>query len=211
MKAFFITAVVVLFSICGNSQTLRKELLTKNDKKNGIFLKFNYSSSNVYGSISLILKADGTFSYDINTCITHEISEGRWKMIKDLLILESTFQMDNIPVEISNEKNRQFVDSFDIAVVENTRHELLTDVFVLINNDTTKCLPIIGSYNGLFEKISRVKILFENGMSSKWMTVNGERKVALTVLTDASIRNYVVMNRRRFKLEGKYLKTLDNK
>jgi hypothetical protein len=81
---------------------------------------------------------------------------------------------------------------------------------VLINNDTTKCLPIIGSYNGLFEKINRVKILFENGMSSKWMTVNGERKVALTVLTDASIRNYVVMNRRRFKLEGKYLKTLDS-
>jgi hypothetical protein len=104
MKAFFITAVVVLFSICGNSQTLRKELLTKNDKKNGILLKFNYSSNNVYGSISLILKADGTFSYNINTCITHAISEGRWKMIKDLLILESTFQMDNIPVEISNER-----------------------------------------------------------------------------------------------------------
>jgi len=207
MRVFFVAAILILFSICANCETLVKGVHTKNDKKKGIFLKFNNATKDDYFGVNLTLKKDGTFSYNIYTCIIRETSEGKWKMLKDLLILESTFQMDNIPVEISYEKNRNFVDSFDIAIVENMRHELQTDVFVLINNDTTKCLPMIGSYNGLFEKINRVKIMFENGMSSKWITVKeGERKITLTVMTDARIRNYVVMNRLKFKLEGKYLR-----
>lgn len=115
--------------------------------------------------------------------------------------------MDNIPAEISYGENRKFVNSFDIAVVENINHEPLTDVFVLVNNDTIKCLPMIGMCNCVFEKIDRVKIIFENGMSSEWIPVKfNEGKIALTVLTDVSIRNYVVMNKRRFKLDGNYLR-----
>lgn len=209
MKVFFTVAIIVFFSICGNCQTLKKERISKNDRMKGISLKFNYSAKDSYRVVSLILKKDSTFSYSANTFASHEISEGKWKMSEGLLILESTFQMNNIPAEISYGENRKFVDSFDIAVVENIKHELLTDAFVVVNNDTIKCLPMIGMCNGLFKKIDSVKIVFENGMSSKWIPVKfNEKKIALTVLTDVSIRNYVVMNRRRYKLEGNYLRQL---
>jgi hypothetical protein len=209
MRVFFIVAIIIFFSICGNCQTLKKERVTKNDKMKGTFLKFNYSAKDSYDVVSLILKKDSTFSYSANTFATHEISEGKWKMSEGLLILGSTFQMNNIPAEISYGENGKFIDSFDIAVVENINHELLTDAFVMVNNDTIKCLPMIGMCNGLFEKIDSVKIVFENGMSSEWIPVKfNERKIALTVLTDIPIRNYVVMNKRRFKIDGNYLRQL---
>jgi len=209
MKIFFIVATIIFFSTCGNCQTLKKERITKNDRMKGIYLKFNYSAKDSYGVVSLILKKDGTFSYGANTFATHEISEGKWYMSEGLLTLESTFQMNNILAEISYGENRKFVDSFDIAVVENIKHELLTDAFVVVNSDTIKCLPMIGMCNGLFERIDSVKVVFENGMSSEWIPVKfNERKIALTVLTDIPIRNYVVMNKRKFKLDGNYLRPL---
>jgi len=209
MRASFIVTIIIFFSICGNCQTLTKDLITKDDSRKGIYLKFSYSAKDSYGVVNLILKKDNTFFYSSNTFATHEISEGRWKMSKGLLILESTFQLNNIPAEVSNEQNRKFVDSFNIAVVENIKHEFLTDAFVAINNDTIKCLPMIGKCNGLYEKIDSVKIVFENGMSSKWIPIKfNDRKIALTVLTDISIRNYIVMNKRKFKLDGNYLRQL---
>lgn len=175
----------------------------------GISHKFYYSAKDSHGLVSLILKKDKTFSYSANTIGTHQISEGSWELSEGILILESTFQMNNIPAEISSLENRKFVDSCDIAVVENVNHELLTDAFVVVNNDAIKCLPMIGMCKGEYEKIDSVKIVFENSMTSGWMPVkSNERKIALTVLTDVPIRNYVVMNRRRFKWHGNYLRAL---
>ncbi|MFX1706515.1 hypothetical protein PV783_21280 [Chitinophaga sp. CC14] len=209
MRTIFIVVIITFFSIYGNCQTLKKEPVAKNDKMNGVFLKFNFSAKNSHSVISLILKKDSTFSYHANTFATHELSDGKWKMHKGILILESTFQMDNIPAEVSYGGNRRFVDSCDIAVVENIKHELLTDAFVIVNNDTIKCLPMIGKCNSLVEKIDKVKIIFENGMSSEWIPVKfNEKKIALTVLTDIPIRNYVVMSKRKFKLVGKHLMQL---
>jgi len=209
MKVFFIVAVIIFFSICGNCQTLKKERITKNDRIKGISHKFNYSAKDSYGLVSLILKKDNTFSYSANTIGSHQISEGSWKISEGLLILNSTFQMDNIPAEISNGENRKFVDSSNIAVVENIKHELLTDAFVVVNNDTIKCLPMIGMCKGGYKKLDSVKIVFENGMSSEWIPIKfNERKIALTVLTDVPIRNYVVMDKLRFKLDGNYLRPL---
>ncbi|MEV4886800.1 hypothetical protein MRBLMN1_005377 [Chitinophaga ginsengisegetis] len=209
MRTIFIVVIITLFSIYGNCQTLKKEPVAKSDRMNGVFLKFNFSAKDSHSVIRLILKRDSTFSYRANTFATHEISEGKWKMSKGLLILESTFQMDDIPAEVNYGGNGKFVDSCDIAVVENIKHELLTDAFVVVNNDTIKCLPMIGKCNSSFEKIDRVKIVFENGMSSEWIPVKfNEKKVALTVLTDIPIRNYVVMNKRKFKLVGNHLRQL---
>lgn len=207
MKVPFITIIITLFSIHGNCQAFEKEYLTKNDEEKGVFLKFNYTAEDSYGVINLILMKDSTFLYSINTNVNHGVSEGKWTMSKNILMLESTFQTDNVPVEISCDNNRQFVDSSSIAIVENIKRELLTDVFVLVNEDSIKCLPMIAKCNGSFEKINRVKVVFENGMSSKWIVVKGDKKkVAITVLTDVSIRNYIIINKQRFRLDGKYLR-----
>lgn len=71
----------------------------------------------------------------------------------------------------------------------------------------SECLPMIGMCKGSFDKIARVKVVFENGMSSKWITVRGDKnKVAITILTDVSIRNYITMNKQLFRLDGNYLR-----
>ena len=208
MKILFITTIIALCSIHGNCQTLEKKLLTKDDSNKRVLSKFSYSASDSYGVINLILMKDSTFLYSVNTNLHHEISEGKWTMSENILKLESTFQTDNVPVEIRCENNRQFVDSANIAIVENVRHELLTDAFVLVNEDSIKYLPMIAKCSGSFEKINRVKVVFENGMSSKWIAVKeGERRIAITVLTDISIRNYIVINE-RFRLDGNYLRKL---
>ncbi|WP_212002735.1 hypothetical protein [Chitinophaga sp. HK235] len=206
MRAFWVATIIILLSIQGDCQILNKEILTKNETQNGVFLKFSYSAKNSYGVVRLILKKNNTYYYSVNTCATHGVSEGKWRMFKDVLILESALQMDNIAAKISYDESGRFIDSFDIAVVKNVKNELLTEAFVLINNDSIKCLPMIGRYNGSFDRINRVKIVFENGMSSKWIVVKkGTKKVLLTILTDAIIDNYIVLNKLKFKLRGDFL------
>lgn len=203
MKAFWLATITILLSIQGNCQVLNKEMLTAVDKRNGMVLKFGYSAADSYGVIGLMLKKDSTYFYSLNTAGIYDVSEGKWSMYKDVLTLESTLQMDNIPAKISYDEGGTFADSFNVAIVKNIKNELLTDAFVLINNDSVKCLPMTGDCIGSFERIERVKILFENGMSSKWMTVKeGAKKIQLTVLTDTFIGNYHVMHHQKFKVSG---------
>ncbi|NSL85336.1 hypothetical protein ECE50_000735 [Chitinophaga sp. Mgbs1] len=155
----------------------------------------------------MILNKNKTYFYSINTFAYHGISEGKWKLVDNLLTLESTYKRNNIPVEISYENESSSIDSFDIAVVRNIKHELLTSAFVLVNNDSLKCLPSIGRCNGSLGIINRVKVLFENGISSKWIVVEEKKaRLQLTVLTDISIENYIIMNKQKFELNGKFLK-----
>jgi len=206
MKFFWILTITVFFSKHLYGQTLRKVSLNKEDKDSSVFLEFIHRASHSYGIVSLVLKKDSTYFYSANTFTKHELSEGKWTIKRELLVLESSIQIDNVPAAISNETNGKFVNNFDVAVVKNIKNELLTEAFVLINNDTIKCLPVIGQCNASFGKINRVKIVFENGMSSKWLNImNDTRKIQLTVLTDIPIRNYVVMHKRTFKLKGDYL------
>lgn len=207
MKAFFAAVIVILFSSQSKSQTLTKKSLTKHDRRTGILMKFYSSANDSYGTVELLLMKDRTFLYSLNSIANHGVSQGKWEIANGVIMLESSLQTYNVPIEISIDSNRRFVDKSPIAVVENTKHELLTDAFVLVNEDSIKCLPMIGSCNGSFDKITRVKVVFENGISSKWITIEGNKnKVAITVLTDVPIGRYIVMNKQRFILSGKYLK-----
>lgn len=206
MKIFFVITLAILFSTLGNCQILVKQALTKEDKMSGVLNKYSYEATDSYAIITLILKKDNTYVYNMNSTASRGISEGKWKICENVLVLESTFQVDNVPVKINYSKNGKFVDSLNIAIVENIKRELLTDVFVLVNNDTTKCLPAIGMCNNIFKKIEKVKIVYENGMSSKWIPVKAnQKKISITILTDIPLENYIVMHERRFKLSDNYL------
>ncbi|MBC9914026.1 hypothetical protein [Chitinophaga varians] len=201
MKILVLAVIVMSLSIRGSSQMLNKVVPTADDKRNGVVLKFGYSATDSHGVIWLILKKDSSYFYSLNTAGLYKVSEGKWSIYKDVLTLESTLQMDNIPAKISYDQSGTFADSFNVAIVKNIKNELLTDAFVLINSDSIKCLPMIGDCNGSFERINKVKILFENGMSSKWMMVKeGAGKIQLTVLTDTFIGNYHVMHHQKFKV-----------
>lgn len=204
----FVPAILTICSMQVNGQTLKRVSSSKAERVKGTFMKFEYYPKDDFAGCELILKKDGTYSYGQHACVSSSKSEGRWTIHQQVLTLESTLQQDNIPVLLSNEGG-VFVDSSKIAIVRNNRNELLTDAFVLVNSDTVKCLPYAGMCVGSFEKINRVKVLFENGMSSKWIPVEaGRDRVSLIVLTDEQIAVYMVMHNRRFKMRGRYLKSL---
>lgn len=209
MKLFIIIKLSLLFTIVGNCQILKRDILNQNDKVNGIFQRFTYDAKGSYGSIVLTLKRNKTYQYTINSFAYHGISEGTWQILNRMLILQSTFQLDNIPVEISYGNEGDFVDSFDIAIVRNIKHEPLTEAFVLVNNDSVRCLPVIGKCNATFDKINRVKVTFENGMSSKWIPIkDGEKKITPIVLSDIPIGNYIIMSKQKFRIDGSRLISL---
>ncbi len=209
MKRSIIISAIIVVALNAYCQTMIKISPTTEEKKRGVFLKFRDIDNDSYGFIELILKKNNTYRYVRGTDVTNRISEGKWKKSKDIIILESTFLQDNLPISVSCDGSGKFAEGSKIAVVENAKHELLTDIFVLVNNDAIRCLPLTGQCTGEFDRIERVKILCENGMASKWINVvGGERKVKITLLTDINISRYIIMDKVRFKIKGDTLKSV---
>ena len=207
MKTLFITILILPFSLSAVCQDLRRIPLTRDDSIQGVFLRYSYEASGSYGVVSLVLKKGKTYLYRKSSFSVEGVSEGKWELSNNLIKLKSTLQEDNIPVKINYGTKGDFVDSLNIAVVKNIKNEPLTDAFVFVNSDTIKCLPLTGQCNGSFKTIKKVKVVFENGLSSKWICVKeGETKILLTVLSDMPVRTYVVMNNMRFKIDGDFLK-----
>ncbi|NLR63698.1 hypothetical protein HGH92_05200 [Chitinophaga varians] len=203
--SILIPALLAICSTQVNAQMLKRVALSKAERNNGFFMKFGYYPKDDFADCGLVLKKDGTYTYWQHTCLSGGRSEGRWTVRQRILTLESTLQQDNISVLLSDDDGA-FVDSLKIAIVRNSRNEALHDVFVLVNHDTVRCLPTIGLCVGTFEKISRVKVVFENGMSSAWIPVEaGRNRVSLVVQTEEEIASYVVMHNRKFKVKGRYL------
>ncbi|WP_143087744.1 hypothetical protein [Chitinophaga sp. YR627] len=120
--------------------------------------------------------------------------------------MKSTLQKNNIPVILSAEEGRHFANGSVIALVENQEKKLLQDVIISVNEDSIKCLPAMEMYNEKIGKIHRVKVGFENGMSSEWISIpNGQQCIALTVLNNDDISNYFILDNQRFRWKGKYL------
>jgi hypothetical protein len=204
MKIFFLCLYCFLF-FSGNCQILQRSLLTTKDSVQGILFKYEYEAKGSYGTITLILNKDNTYSYQKSSFAVEGISEGKWKIIRNRLILKSTLQK-NIPIKISYGTDGDFADGSNIAVVENIDKEPLTDVTVLVNNDSIECLPLTGQCTGSFKSIKKVKAVFENGLSSKWINVkDGETKILLTILSEIPIENYVIMHNKKFTIEDNNL------
>lgn len=201
--------VILLFSfLSGVCQDLQKLELTKEDSAQGVLFKYEYEAQGSYGAISLTLKKNNTYTYRQASFAINDTSEGKWEISKNHLILKSSLQKNNIPVQISYGTDGDFADSSNIAVVKNIAKQPLTDATVLVNNDSIECLPLTGQCTGSFESIKKVKVVFENGLSSEWICVKkGETKILLTVLSEMPIENYVVMNNKKFKIEGNYIRS----
>ncbi|RAJ73461.1 hypothetical protein CLV59_11313 [Chitinophaga dinghuensis] len=207
MKLYLVPIIVLLFSLTGNTQTLKKMPLTKAERKMGIYQKFQQRQQLSYVQISLILYRDSTYVYRLRDCMTTLRSAGKWQQGKGKLILESSLKKESpVPVEVRYGASGKYIDSCDIAIVEDSDAAYLPIAHLLINNDSTECFPSVGKFNGSYSSINRVKVLFENGMVSSWVPVKaGTRKVSLRVLTDVPIREYEVMDKWVYQFKGKLL------
>lgn len=193
------------------SQELSVKKISQKERNRGIIYKYVYEASNSYNVINLILNKDKTYEYENLSNVYISYSKGVWDIKKDVLVLNSFVKNKEIPVKIL------YIDTVDIAqkqkihVVKNNKNEPLTDIYVYINNDSTKCLPLVGSCSKEFDQIDSVKIQYENGLTSSWIKVQNRSYEALSVVidTDLNLSNYQVFNNKKYKMTNKGIIQLD--
>lgn len=199
MKWMLILLVFVFTPSVTQCQELLEGTLTKVDSRNGIIHKYEFDCPDSYCEIRLVLFKDYTYTYSLKTFNRDVFSNGKWSRKKDTLIIKSFIQKDNVPVKLtySNDTAGR-INSFKVAIVRNKKGQLMTDGLVKINCDSILCLPMMGGCIGRYESIDSLKIVFENGMSSKWLKIGAKdfNKVTPIVQTDFLISSYDPLNRR---------------
>ncbi len=173
-------------------------LLNKTDKRN-ICAKYTYTS-NIGEAFTLTLYKNSTFLYETATDLVNNYSKGWWTFNKGVITLNSYF-LSGVPIKVT------YIDTIDkkqnqkIHIVKNINNELITSMFVYVNNDSTECSPLMNSCSREYDKIKRVKIKYENGLMSAWTEVLDINYNALSiiVLSKLNLSNFFLMKNVQFK------------
>ncbi|HAO09494.1 MAG TPA: hypothetical protein DCQ50_21480 [Chryseobacterium sp.] len=199
--------LALIFSFCKlNGQDLKRVPLSKAEKKKNILAKYLYSEKGSYGVIILVLYTNGSFEYSMYSFRQDVISFGKWKIKQGILVLNSTITKDNLPIRIdysSDTTNR--INQCKFNIIKNSAGIEVSDAFVLINNDTTRCLPSYASCYGRYTTIDSVKILIENGITSKWVKLKtdlGQSQINITIDMNMLPSKYYVIENGKYKMVG---------
>lgn len=199
--------MIVLFLYVGlntsQGQELKKQKISNEDLRKGILAYYEYKAQDSYGYVGLTLFKSGKYYYKMETFGRGSFSEGKWRGNGREIILTSDLKKNNLPVKLtylndtSNSKS-----SFSISVVKNWKGELITDAFVYVNNDTLQCLPLTETCLGSFGKINRLKVVFENGLSSKWVKVEDKeyKQLQLILQLDFQVSTYETFENDKYKV-----------
>jgi hypothetical protein len=88
------------------------------------------------------------------------------------------------------------LDNFKVGVVRNLKNQEMVDGMVAINNDSIMCAPSLAVCDYNYSSIDSIKIVFENGMYSKWLKVNVRdyKLIQPVVQTTFQISKYLVFD-----------------
>ena len=205
LLSIFLTTIIVF------SQDLEKKVLSETDRKKGILYRYAYECSDSYCEITLTLYKDNNYKYEVKSFMRDVFSSGKWTKKNNILIINSFIQKNEVPVKLvySNDTSGM-IKNFPISIVKNKKNELLLDGLVRINNDSLQCLPMSGVCIGDYKSIDSLKIVFDNGLSSRWLKVENKnfKKIIPVVQTDLSISSYIPL-KRRYKILKSSITILD--
>ena len=198
-----------------HSQDLSLQQLTKTEIAKKIQYHYQFESTDGHvAKIDLFLYKNQTFEYFIASNVYNAYTTGRWKSDNNIVTLNSQFQKGTLPVKVSYRQR----DSSDFSVkqlslVKNLNKKTLPYAFVYINNDSTRCMDGDLLCTGEYKQIERVKVVLENnGPSSKWINIPSHKGlIQLTVLTKRDLENYIILTNKKYTIDSKKLKPLDNK
>jgi hypothetical protein len=210
LSIFFLFVV----QIC-HSQDLALIKLTPKEINKNVRQHYQWESTDGHVAvIDLFLFKDQTFEYSIASNVYNAYSIGHWKSDGNMVILNSDFQKETLPIKVSYRQR----DTFDftvkeIAFVKDLSGKPLSYAFVYINNDSTSCMDGDLLCIGEYKQIDRVKVVLENnGPSSKWVNIiPHEGLVQITVLTKLNLQNYIILNDVKYKIVNNRLRPLGDK
>lgn len=200
-------ALLILNALLLSGQSLKRKGLTKIDKENNIRWRYEYRSEEGFWGKSLLLFKNGRYKYTSGGCLQSFFSEGRWAVIDKVMVLNSDVKENDVPVSVSyTNDTSDIVNAFKFGIVRNRKGDLMTDAFVNINADSVKCLPIAGGCGGTYNRIDSVRLIFENGFTSRWMGIeNNDKYVLIKAEVDNKIEGYKSFDNFKYRLHGKLL------
>lgn len=201
-----------LLTISANSQNLKQTSLTMTDKKKGIVSKYEYNATDSYSEIRLIFLKNANFEYTLRTFNQDVFSTGKWARKGNTLTLRSHLSTNNLPVKLVYKTDTSdLINGFKIGVVRNLNGKLMTDGLVNINNDSIQCVPLMSLCYPQLTTIDSIRIVFENGMSSKWIKIEKQDylQVVPIVQTNFLISSYIVFDNRKYQILKSSLKPIE--
>ena len=180
----------------------------KNSCGDSVFARYGYLAPGGLAALFIELEDNSNFHYTSGTDIQRYFSIGKWKIIKDTLILTSSLNRGEIPVEL-NEQVSGASDSLRIGLVKNRFGDVITGAVIFINNDTTKsCMPAFeNECDFLKGSVDKIKISFNNNCSTKWYEIGKSVTELYPVLSVSfSLDNYIFFSNKKFLIreEGLY-------
>ncbi|NIG53590.1 hypothetical protein [Chitinophaga sp. Cy-1792] len=191
------------FSQVATPIILKQSKRTSAEKQSHIIRK--YEATVHYDYESLILRQDGTYKRCITDCTTDLYSEGNWTIKHHILTLNSKFQNDNLPVILTDTTTGEYIHDIPVAIIQTLQGQDKTPEVLL--NDSVRCIPGGGAYySEAPRKIVLVKVIYQYGVSSPTIPIpENTTKIALKVLTEARLDNYVIMQHVQYRMKGQRL------
>jgi hypothetical protein len=162
---------------------------------------YQYLSSDKLSGQSLELGSDHTFKFYSGGDLSTYHSDGKWILKKDTLILVSTIQKDDIPVQVKEE----VIDSIKDYIVFNWVNNADNDAMIAtlsFNGDTSSiCDPLI-DYNCKMKigSVDSILLKLGNNAVSKWYKVRNRNlnKIKITVPVHDVLAKYLFLEGERF-------------
>ncbi len=197
----------ILSVIITDAQIIIKKIpLTKDDKSKGILLKYAYLPKGVYHvGTTLALYKSGRYEYNERDGGQGFYSFGKWKINHKILTLNSDLQQNEVPIKIHYVIDSNVEAKTKIGeVYDKKRNNIIYEAHVLVNNDSTSCIPSLLTCKGSYTKIDSVRILFGDRMSSKWTKAENIpfQRLQFIIVTDEDVRAYIPMHNQYFVIKG---------
>jgi len=209
-STFFGCLIIVMINTEKNDNNFEGKIISDRDS---IFASYQYRTSDGFAGTTIKLKYDKSFSYSTGTDIQQSVSSGKWKIVKDTLILRSFFKRDDIPVTIKEIKTGT-KDSLVISWVKNLNNDVVKDATVFFNDDTlASCMPVFDDCKAMNGSVKKIKLTFGNNCSTRWYVLKDVTidKIEPIVNVDFSFDSYVFLADKKYLIGKKGLYELREK
>jgi hypothetical protein len=105
--------------------------------------KYSYINQKIFGSLGLNLFSDHTFLYEVETDLQKWFSKGKWRKVKDTLIINDDLRSISIPISVEELEDKNEISSkIKFEMVQNLDSNFLHGARLCINGDTMNyCMP----------------------------------------------------------------------
>ncbi|WP_346319534.1 hypothetical protein [Chitinophaga sp. YIM B06452] len=197
-------------ALCG--QDLKMMKLTKSDIRENVRWRYEFTDKTGYYKETIFLYKNGRFKYFEHGCLFNFYSTGKWEISNSILVLNNDIKKEDVPASISYSNDTTDIFGLSIfGIVRNRKGESISSAFVNINTDSVRCLPAYELCDGSYKTIDSVRLIFENGFTSKWMKVlkRPEKYIFIKVETDLEIESYISFDNFKYRLARGLLKPIE--